>query len=308
MLGYRLQNAAKGIIGPIRIETLRSLAESGVLTKDALLSRGSGPFLPINTFPEVMTALGDKLQEGPVPSYAGDVRVLSFFKIFHRLYDERSTGLLVVKDATRRKDIYLERGQPVFVASTTVSERFGDFLLARQKITAEQQRRALERMGQNRRSFGETLIELGILPQAEVAAELYEQQVLRLVDLCLWEAGHYSFYGGTRYSATRVELSLRTPDLVLRAARLITERTVLGMLREHLHQRVQRRPMVIVEDCAKTFTESERRAHAQLDGKSTVVQLVASGSGKQERRSTLTILYLMWELGALRFLARDELV
>jgi hypothetical protein len=304
MFGYRVQNAAQGIIGPVKLETLRALSESGVITRDMLVSRGGGPFMPASSFPEVLVVLGQPGVQTE-PTYSGDVRILSFFKIFHRLFDHQAAGLLVVRDGTHRRDVYLEKGQPVFVSSTALKDRFGEWLVGRGRITEAQQRATITNQGA--KTYGETLVSLGILKQDVVMRELHEQQVSRLVDLCLWEEGQYAFYDGVRYSGTRVELDLKTPDLVVRAARQVSERIVVARLGQHLHQVARRETSRIVEHCAKEFNDAESAAAARLDSQQTVVKLIAVGAGRSlERRAMLSVLYLLWEVGGLSFVPRPS--
>ncbi len=305
MSEYRLQTPSQGIIGPVRLDTVRDLAEGGVIQKGVLVSRDNGPFLPLASFSELLSQVGDSLGEAPEPSYSGDVGVLSFFKIFYRLYEAGSTGLLTVRDGTRRKEIYIESGGPVFVSSSTLRERLGDFLVARGCLRPEQLSRALAVMQEEKLQLGQALVNLGMLTSSQLASELREQQMLRLVDLCRWESGRYAYYNGTRYRGARVEIRLDTPELVLRAARAMPEKTILLRLGSHLHQLAHRVPSRLADQCVDAFSADEQAALEKIDGKSTAVQVVTCEQGQPlRRRAALTVLYLLWEVGGITFRSR----
>ncbi len=296
---YRLQNASQGIVGPIKIGTLKDLAEAGIIQRDVLVSRDDGPFLSLQAFPEVVEAVKEHLPPGPEPSYAGDLGVVSFLRVFHRLHDAKGTGLLSVRDGTRRKDVYMEGGEPVFVTSTTVKERLGEALVARRKIDREQLKTGLEKAKTQKLSLGEALVRMGLLTEVDLMAELRDQQMSRLVDLCCWEHGRYGYFTDKKYEGKRCDLGLITRELALRAAREIAEKTVLLRLGDHLHQVPERVSSRAVDACLTGLSSDERRALDSIDGKGTAVSIVTSDAAR--RRAALTVLYLLWEIGGVVF-------
>lgn len=306
MSKYWVQNPQKGIIGPISAETVRDLTASGAIEADALLSRDNAPFLPLGAFAEFETSISG-LKPGPAPTHSGDVSSGSFFRVFHRYYRSEANGLLVVQDGTFRKDIYIEFGDPVFVASNIVKERFGQFLVARDKITREQLQQGLDLMQQENRRLGELLVKIRALAPQELRAELREQQLERLVDLCTWEYGTYRYYEGRRYEGERQQLDLQTPELVVTAARRMPEKTALLRLGKHLHQRVRHVANPTSERCGLLFSQEERRAQEVINGEHTAVEFItAVGARAGSRRAALTVLYLLWELRAAEFSASVE--
>lgn len=295
---YRL-HTRQGLIGPVKLETVRDLVDSGVLVADALVSRDDGPFVPLAAYPELVSMVRPGAVGEGAPRYSGDLDVASFMRLMVRLFAERATGLAVVRDATRRKDVYLELGHPVFLTSTIGRERLGEHLITRGRLDPEHLRVALEAQAADEH-LGSALVRLGMMTQPEVHEALREQQLLRLVDLCAWEHGRYAFFEGTRYTGPHVDLGLETPELWVRAARGIPERLVLRRLGDVMHQVVSGFDARTVELCSPHLVGEERVAITAFNGERQAVQVVTAESGAHgRRRAVLTVLYLFWELGSL---------
>ncbi len=301
MHAYRVQTR-QGIIGPVKLETVRDLTDSGLIGHDSLVSRDDGPFVAIAAIPELATMLKAQGGEAEAPTYAGDLSVVSFMRILLRLFNEASTGLLVVRDATRRKDVYLEAGRPVFAASTIGKERLGEFMLGRGLLAPEQLRDALSRSQADGTALGAALVALGAATEAGVAKALRDQQLVRLADLCAWEHGTYAFFAGTRYTGGHVDLGLGAPELWVHAARSLPERIILRRLGDVLHQVILGFDSKAVELCSAHLGVDERLAAGAFDGHNSAVQVITADPGNPaRRRAALTVLYLFWELGGVRF-------
>jgi len=296
---FRL-HTAQGIIGPVKLETVRDLIDSGVVGADALVSRDTGPFMSISAVAELASLLkSDDLSHEP--QYAGDVGVVSYFRLLHRLFGEHAVGLLSVRDATRRKDIYLEAGQPVFVASTMVRERLGDFLVSIGRISGDQQRTAVDEARQNSEPLGATLVRLGTLTDVEMRDLLREQQMVRLIDLCTWEHGRYAYFAGKRYEGPRIDLRVDSTLLWVRAARAVSDTVVVDRLGETFRKPILSLDSTLLMQCSAHLASDERLAVALFDGKRSAADVLQAESGNAaRRRAALTILYLFAELGGLR--------
>lgn len=297
MNDYRLQNPTSGVIGPIKLQTVRDLAQSGAVRKDVLVAKDDGPFLPIAAFAELSDILS-VLPEAPIASYAGDLVRVPFLKLLLRLLDQRATGQLVVRDGTRRKDIYLEEGAPAFVTSTSPKERLGELLVSQGKITPEALRNALLQAQQTAKPLPEVLATLNLLSDASLRASLREQQVLRMVDVSTWDRGGYSFYDGRVYKGPRLYLELTVAEVAVRAARALSERSAMARMEKNLHERPCRVNSALFDACAVELNDEERLALDRVDGLKTVVQLLIEPG---PRRTLLSVLFLLRETGAVTF-------
>ena len=302
---YRLNDPQKGIIGPIGIATVRDLIEAGVIHKDILVSRDNGPFLPVANFQEI--GFSTSTQQALKPTYAGDIGKNTFFKVFYRLHLTRSTGLLVVRDDTRRKDIYLEDGQPVFVLSNIPYERLGEYLCLHALLERHELDVALASIATDDHRLGETLLRLGLLEPQELAEALKAQQMTRLVDVCLWEFGRYLFFEGKRHAGARVELGLAVPELIMHAAREMPERALLRRVNPHYYKIVRPTPRLAALTSQLAFSAAEHQVLKNLDGQRTVAEL-ASIFGREEglRRTALMIVYLLWEVDAITYESKQS--
>lgn len=302
MAQYRLHDPEKGIIGPVSIATARDLVKAGVVHDGVWVSRDGGPFLPIKAFEELSPPPKRAKQEDPPPTYSGDLGKNTFFKVFHRFHVTRSTGLLAVQRDDKRKDIFLELGQPTFVASNVRAERLGEFLVARGRLERHELEVALQSMHTDRNRLGHTLTRLGLLEADLLYGELRAQQLARLVDLCNWESGRYQFFDGQRYRGDRVDLQLDASELVIAAARGLDLSRLELRLANLMHAIPERTQGQIVGLDKLRFTALESRVVDSIDGRSTVNQIVAEiGEAPKRRRSVLMVLYLLWELEAVQF-------
>lgn len=303
---YRL-HTQRGIIGPVKLDTVRDLADAGMLQPDTLVSRDGSPLLPVSALPELLPLVRPIGPKEGDPNYSGDIKVSSFMRILLRLYGGKATGVMVVRDATRRKDVFLEEGNPAFVTSTIGKERLGEFLIADNVLTPEQVRTALTVSQAQHEFLGVAIVRLGFLGQEAVCAALREQQLVRLVDLCGWEHGRYSFYDGARYEGERLDLQLGMPELWMRAARQLPERIILKRLGDVLQQSVVGFDSQVLDLCRAQFNGDERVVLSTFGDERSAVQVVTAESGNPaRRRAVLTVLYLLSELGGLRFRASSS--
>jgi hypothetical protein len=294
---YRLNDPRQGVIGPISLEAVRDLMKAGVIQDDVQVSKDNGPFMPVQSFAELK---GPMSREGsPKPTYAGDLGKNTFFRVFYRFHLARLTGLLTVKLEARQKEVFLEDGQPIFVASNIPEERIGEYMVRREVITRHDLDVALASMRTDGNRLGQTLIRLGLIEPPDFYAQLLAQQVDRLVDLCTWETGRYQFFQGARYDGEKYKLKLVVSDLVLRAARSMDEATLARRLLMSMDLRPRRVAHAELDRGVFPFSPMEARVLDSVDGQRTVAEIVrTAGADETRRRAALMILYLLLEVDA----------
>ena len=302
MTEYRLHDPEKGVIGPIRIETVRDLVKAGVVHEKMLVSRDGGPFLPITAFKEVPLPPKSASATEPQPNYSGDLGKNTFFKVFHRFHIIRAHGLLRVERDSVRRDVFIEDGQPTFVTSNIDSERLGEYLVARGKLDRQELDVALEAMHTDKNRMGYTLIRLGLIEPQDLYIQLRGQQMMRLIDLCTWEWGRYLFFEGMRYTGDKVDLQLAVPELIIQAARSLPLPRLEIRLSRYLNAVVDKQSNQVVATDALRFTAFEHRVANSIDGKRTVAQILqALDAEGDHRRAALMVVYLLWEIDAVGF-------
>jgi hypothetical protein len=298
MTEYRLHDPKKGIIGPISLETVHDLINAGVVHDQMWVARDDGPFLPIGAFAEISPQPAQESSEPPQPTYSGDLGKNTFFKVFYRFHVTRSTGLLVVQKGEVRKEIFMLQGQPSYVTSNLEAERFGEFLVDKQRIDRQELKVALGSMHTDDNRLGYTLVRLGLLEPTELYDCLREQQTKRLVELCTWESGRYLYYDGLRYEGSDlVDLQLEVPELIIDAARGLSLESLVSRLRPHLQSKAAPTASQLIPIDSLRLTAFERRVAVSIDGSRTVAELSGSLTG-DKKRAALMVVYLLWEIDA----------
>jgi hypothetical protein len=301
MADYRLKDPARGLLGPVRLETVRDLVAAGVVADEVTVSKDGGPWLPVRSFRELY---GEPLP-GPIsdsPTYSGDLGKNTFFKVFHRFHVHRANGLLELTQGARQRRIFLELGQPVFVSSNIEGERIGEFLLERGKVDPNELKVAIDALPKYKNQLGKVLVQLGLIEEREFYAELRELQIMRLIDLCAWETGRYAFYEGRRHDGEKLDLELSTTSLILRAARGTSDAVLQRRLQPHWRQIARRQPHPELDRGAIVLTQVETRALQSIDNRRTVAEIVdAAGTARERRQAAMMIVYLLAEIDALTF-------
>ena len=140
------------------------------------------------------------------------------------------------------------------------------------------------------------------MDEGDVVAALRDQQIMRLVDLCAWDGGELTYFSEQRYVGEKFDLRLDAAELLVRAARDLPESILLDRLTKGLHQRVELSPDVSLEETEFKLSPSERGVLTQLDGSSTLAELLGRfAENPQRRRSAIMVVYLLWEAGLLTF-------
>ncbi|MBI3178979.1 MAG: DUF4388 domain-containing protein [Deltaproteobacteria bacterium] len=286
------------------LKTVCDLAQSGLLDESTQLSRDGGPFQPIREASDVYPLIAAHLRGGAAPSYSGDLRVRGFLPTFVRLNQARAKGRLAVRDGVKRMEVHFKDGEPVMVESSSVKDRLGERLVDRGRLEREQLKIALTAMRNAREQLGQTLLRLKVLRPQDLLAELREQQIARLVELCGWRQGFYSFVEGETYTGEPVDLGDVLPRMVVEAMRAMTESAAHSRLQDCLHQIAAVEPTPLVERCIRQFNDIEKRMLAAINDEESVVGLITETAVKVERRAMLVVLNALLELGALRLRSR----
>ncbi len=291
---YRLQDPDRGIVGPIGLETVAKLLGAGVVARSALVSRDGGPFQPLSAFEELADFVAGS--DAATPSRRWDLADTAMTRVLFELHRRAETGLLVTRDGDLRKDIYLRRGEIVFYSSNIPSERFGWFLVNRGLLDTHDMRVALDSMHTDQGRFGETLLRLGLLEHDELADELREHNLERLIELCCWLSGRCEFHDGKKFEGEVLDLHVTVPHLILRAVREMPE----SMLEPLLEVRAGMVPARAAGDDVRDlfpFTELEWRVLDKLDGERPLAEILGAYAPNTEaRRTTAATLYLVLAL------------
>jgi eukaryotic-like serine/threonine-protein kinase len=157
------------------------------------------------------TATTSRLFEPGIPDYQVLLRDTQMLEVLAYMRQKSESGALFVERASTtgsasRKEIYLDKGRLLHVASSEREELLGEYLVKRGRLTREQLETALTTLSSYGGRLGDTLIGIGMVDAVDVFRAIRDQGRDRVAALCGWNEGLVTFYRGT--SPQRVEFPL----------------------------------------------------------------------------------------------------
>jgi serine/threonine-protein kinase len=157
------------------------------------------------------TATTSRIFEPGVPDYQALIRDTPMLQVLSHMRQKGETGALFVErsklmGASIRKELYINNGRLLHVASSDREELLGEYLVRRGRLSREQLDRALGSLQRFGGRLGDTLIGLQLVDAVDVFRTIRDQGRDRVAALCTWEEGLVTFYRGT--APTRVEFPL----------------------------------------------------------------------------------------------------
>lgn len=157
------------------------------------------------------TATTSRIFEPGVPDYQALLRDTSMLEVLAHMRQKGETGALFVERAKSmgtsiRKELYLNGGRLLHVASSDREELLGEYLVRRGRLSREQLDAALGSLQKFGGRLGDTLIGLQLVDAVDVFRAIRDQGRDRVAALSTWDEGLVTFYRGT--APTRVEFPL----------------------------------------------------------------------------------------------------
>jgi serine/threonine protein kinase len=157
------------------------------------------------------TATTSRLFEPGIPDYQVLLRDTQMLEVLAHMRQKSESGAMFVERAStsgsaHRKEIYLDKGRLLHVASSEREELLGEYLVRRGRLTREQLEQALGTLSNYGGRLGDTLIGIGMVDAVDVFRAIRDQGRDRVAALCGWSEGLVTFYRGT--SPQRVEFPL----------------------------------------------------------------------------------------------------
>jgi len=157
---------------------------------------------------------------------SGNLAEVGFCEILAALCRGHETGVLRLTGGTAEKSVYLQQGKIVFASSKDPDDRLGELLLTRGIIQREQLEEATIKVGPGKR-LGAVLVEMGILPAADLPRWVREQVKEILFSLFSWTEGSYRFEEGPFSSEEAITLRLSLAEIFLAGLRQVQKWSVL---------------------------------------------------------------------------------
>jgi len=156
------------------------------------------------------TATTSRLFEPGIPDYQVLLKDTPMLHVLAHMRQKGESGALFVErsanSGSSRKEIYLDKGRLLHVASSDREELLGEYLVRRGRLSREQLETALGTLSSYGGRLGDTLIGIGMVDAVDVFRAIRDQGRDRVATLCGWTEGLVTFYRGT--APQRVEFPL----------------------------------------------------------------------------------------------------
>jgi tetratricopeptide (TPR) repeat protein len=150
----------------------------------------------------------------------------SLAEVLRTLHLSGRSGQLSLRREQEERQVFLDAGEIVHVASSDPGDRIGQFLLARKIIGPEEYARALTEASQGL-LFGQALVGRGVLTPADLEAQLLQFRAWLLARFLPWTDGAYIFQEGGAPVPPAIALATPYANLFLRAARQMGDPVLL---------------------------------------------------------------------------------
>ncbi len=181
------------------------------------------------------TATTGRLFQPGVPDYHALLSETSMLDVLARLRANRENGAVFVelKDASgaaHRKELYLDGGRLLHVASSEKTELLGEYLIRRGAIKRVELESALLLIARHGGRLGDTLIGMGVVDAMDVFRAIRDQGRDRVAALCAWRRGSVSFYRHTIPQHVEFPLDLDLTSAMMAGVIVASRGNPLAML------------------------------------------------------------------------------
>jgi len=237
------------------------------------------------------------------PLYSGEIAGRhTLFRLLHRIYVERLTGVLHVVLGRVEKKLYFNRGNLIFAASNLYDEGLGERLLREGLLTLRDYEEAATRMDAGER-LGLALVDLGVCDREQLT-EYVRQQVTHIATSVFdYPAGRYYFFDTFEEQlAPEVGIALPVGRILLATARIAPDLPLAELVREHsVYLDYSTDPLLRLQDVE--LNESERLLMASLVEPMTPASLVVTS--ELDTKEATRALYALLALGMIVAYAPD---
>jgi hypothetical protein len=193
-----------------------ALLATGRLSARSHVSLKADSFVTVDRVPALSTlashpAYRFREDDAASPDWLARIEGVAIPNTLYRLAIGRASGLLLAVDGKRRKRIFFDKGDPVFVASTDRDELLGRRLVANRIVSESAIKLALASQPPFR--LGEALVSFGALGATQLVRELSRQLEDRVAALGSWRSGELRFFSDTVLDESLHVTRTREPTL-----------------------------------------------------------------------------------------------
>ncbi len=144
-----------------------------------------------------------------------------------KLWGEKRSGALLLRQGRNKKIIYLRNGSAYAVKSNMVSECLGQVLVGERLISTEECRQSVETMKATGRRQGEILVGMRSMTEKNLVFALELQLETKLFEAFRWTKGDYRFNGSAEMPEPSTSLQYRGAAVVVEGIRRTFDETRL---------------------------------------------------------------------------------
>ncbi|MCS6884165.1 MAG: DUF4388 domain-containing protein [Acidobacteriota bacterium] len=156
----------------------------------------------------------------------GDLAEDSLPDILKAIYKQRKSGSLRLMQGQTRKEIFFELGGMIFASSNRKEDRIGETMLRHGMLSQQDYERVQSHMGRGKR-FGKIIVELGIMSERELIANVTIQILDIIYSVFNWTTGTYEFLEVEKSVSDDLKLELSTASIILEGVRRISNFSVI---------------------------------------------------------------------------------
>src|SRR5260221_4481781 len=150
----------------------------------------------------------------------GRIEDTSVPELMRSVFGSGETGVLTFRRGDGTKSVYLHMGRIVYARSSDPSERLGEDLLLRGKITIRHYLEASKMIGPGRR-LGAMLLELRAIEPEDLMPSLEHHVKQMLLDVFTWTSGEYELLMNEPGLEDVITLNFSMENLILEGIRRI---------------------------------------------------------------------------------------
>jgi serine/threonine-protein kinase len=216
----RVRLHAQEAISEVAFPRLVEMIATGELKGEdevAFLGEELRPIAEVETLARYLmpstTATTARVFQVGVPDYQTQLRDNPLLVILARLRSNLETGALFVErrdesGTPKRKEIYVQEGRLLHVASSERDELLGEYLVRRGALQRAELDKALDIIAHMGGRLGDTLVSMGTVDGVDVFRAIRDLGRDRVAALCSWSRGTASFYRNTSPSHVEFPLDL----------------------------------------------------------------------------------------------------
>ncbi len=257
-----------------------------------LMALGAAGVTSINSRPEVLVAMDKASKKSgtalppltaaeALAAGSGELLTLMPMDLVGAIGASMRTGLLTLERDDILKEAYFRSGDPVFVGSNDLQERFGNFLIDRGLLTAKELEGALVAMPHFGGRLGQALVGLNLLKPVDAINLLAEQVGEKLLRACCWDYGRFVWEEGKSNPHESISLRLSSSTIVARGVRALSVERLSVWIQPRLGEAPNfsaAAPFELYE-----FGPSLSALLSTMDGGRTIDDLLGSVSSQSQR-------------------------